>query len=98
MTDFLILTEVDGIMDIKIILFGQLCEIAGGDSLLMKDVADTNALQELLKQLYPVLAASKYLFAVDRQVVQEIPVCWKTISLPYFHLFPEVDYAGKKII
>ena len=58
-------------MDIKIILFGQLCEIAGGDSLLLKDVADTNALQELLKQQYPVLAASKYLIAVDRQVVQE---------------------------
>jgi len=58
-------------MDIKIILFGQLSDIAGGNSLLLKDVADTNALQEKLKRQYPALAASKYIIAVDKELVQE---------------------------
>lgn len=58
-------------MVIKIILFGQLSDIAGSDSLVLNGVADTNRLQELLKQQYPALAASKYIIAVDKMVIRE---------------------------
>ena len=58
-------------MNIKIILFGQLSDIAGGDSLVLKEVVDTNGLQEMLKKHYPALAASKYIIAVDKKLVQE---------------------------
>jgi len=58
-------------MNVKIILFGQLSDIAGGDSLVLEAVTDTNELQQRLLQQYPALAASKYIIAVDKQLVQE---------------------------
>ena len=58
-------------MNIKIILFGQLRDIAGSNSLVLEDVADTKELEEQLKQQYPGLAASKYIIAVDKELVQE---------------------------
>jgi sulfur-carrier protein len=68
--DLLILNEDDDKMNIKIILFGQLCDIAGSDSLVMEDITDTNGLEEQLKKQYPGLAASKYIIAVDKKIVQ----------------------------
>ncbi len=58
-------------MNVKIILFGQLSDIAGGDSLVLEEVTDTNELQQRLLQQYPALAASKYIIAVDKKLVQE---------------------------
>lgn len=57
--------------EIHIILFGQLCDIAGRNKLVLASVKDTNALQDLLKEKYPALAASKYIIAVDKELVQE---------------------------
>jgi sulfur-carrier protein len=57
-------------MDIKIMLFGQLSDIAGSDSLILKNVADTEGLKEQMKQQYPGVAASKYIIAVDKKQVQ----------------------------
>ena len=58
-------------MDIKIVLFGQLGDIAGSDSVLLKSVSDTRELQEQLKEQYPAVAASKYIIAVDKKIVKE---------------------------
>ncbi len=58
-------------MNIKIILFGQLSDIAGSDELLLKSVSDTRELQEQLKKQYPAIAASKYIVAVDKKIIQE---------------------------
>ncbi len=56
--------------DIRIFLFGQLCDIAGSDSLRLKDVKDTDELQAKLIRLYPRLASSKYIIAVDKKMIR----------------------------
>lgn len=58
-------------MEINIYLFGQLCEIAGGDRLVMHGVKDTDELQIKLKQQFPGFAASKYLIAIDKKMIRE---------------------------
>jgi molybdopterin synthase sulfur carrier subunit len=51
-----------------IILFGQLADIAG-NSVFLDEVADTDSLINVLHDRYPALSASKYLIAVDKQVI-----------------------------
>jgi molybdopterin synthase sulfur carrier subunit len=68
-------------MNIKIILFGQLSDIAGGDSLMLQAVSDTNELQEMLKQQYPALRESKYIIAVDKRVIQENTSLYENSSI-----------------
>jgi molybdopterin synthase sulfur carrier subunit len=58
-------------MEVKIILFGYLADIAGGKNLVVNGVKDTDELQEKLKHLYPALADSIYLIAVDKEIVQQ---------------------------
>jgi len=57
-------------MSIKIILFGKLAEIAGG-SVSVDNVADTDSLINVLHKDYPTLTNTKYLIAVDKQVIKE---------------------------
>jgi sulfur-carrier protein len=56
-------------MQVNILLFGQLAEIAGKDNLVLHDVPDTGALVNSLHQLYPQLAESKFVIAVDKKVI-----------------------------
>jgi molybdopterin converting factor small subunit len=56
-------------MSIKIILFGKLADIAG-NSVSVKNVADTDSLVNALHKDYPGLAAAKYVIAVDKQVIK----------------------------
>lgn len=56
-------------MSIKIILFGKLADIAG-NSVSVKNVADTDRLVDALHKDYPALANTKYLIAVDKQVIK----------------------------
>ncbi|MBD0279534.1 MAG: MoaD/ThiS family protein [Flavisolibacter sp.] len=58
-------------MATKIILFGQLAEIAGNSNLVLEDVADTNELLQKLQSCYPALAHSKYRVAVDKKMISE---------------------------
>jgi sulfur-carrier protein len=58
-------------MSLKIILFGQMTDIAGSNILILQEVTDTQGLKEQLKKQYPALAASKYIIAVDKKLVQE---------------------------
>ena len=55
-------------MSIKVILFGKLSDIAGS-SVCIDDVADTDGLVSALHKNYPALAGTKYVIAVDKQVV-----------------------------
>ena len=57
-------------MNIKVILFGKLSDIAGS-AVSVNDVADTDSLVNTLHRNYPALANIKYLIAVDKQVIRE---------------------------
>lgn len=57
-------------MQVKIIIFGQLCEVLG-ESLLLHDIADTDNLHSVLTNKYPALIHSKYVMAVNKKLVIE---------------------------
>ena len=56
-------------MKINIIVFGQLTEIIGNDNLVVSDTKNTDSLMEQLHKLYPALADTKFLMAVDKQLI-----------------------------
>jgi len=55
-------------MQIKIIIFGQLCEVLG-ENLIMDNIVDKESLQQALQQKFPELANYKYVMAVDKKQV-----------------------------
>ena len=57
-------------MSVKIILFGKLAEIAGG-AVSMDNVEDTDSLINALNKNYPEFAKTKYVIAVDKQLIKE---------------------------
>ena len=57
-------------MSLKIILFGRLADIAG-NSVAVDDVSDTDNLIKALHKNCPTLADTKYIIAVDKQVIKE---------------------------
>ena len=57
-------------MSIKIILFGKLADIAGV-SVSVDNVADTDSLVDSLNKRYPELATTRYVIAVDKQMITE---------------------------
>jgi len=57
-------------MNIKIIFFGKLSDIAGS-SVSVNDVTDTEGLINALHKNYPALANTKYVIAVDKQVISQ---------------------------
>jgi molybdopterin converting factor small subunit len=50
-------------------IFGQLTDIINNSTLILTDIADTNSLVNELNKLYPALADSKYIMAVNKQTV-----------------------------
>lgn len=58
-------------MKINVMLFGQIAEITGSSTIVLNDIADTNKLIQKLHSLYPALANTKYVIAVDRQMINE---------------------------
>jgi molybdopterin synthase sulfur carrier subunit len=57
-------------MSIKVILFGKLSDIAGS-SVFVNNITDTDGLINALYKNYPALANTKYVIAVDKQVITE---------------------------
>lgn len=57
-------------MSLKIILFGRLADVAG-NSVAVDDVSDTDNLVKALHKNYPALAETKYIIAVDKQVINK---------------------------
>ena len=58
------------IMQINIIIFGQLCDLLG-ENLILNNIADTDNLTAVLNEKYPELADSKYMMAVNKKLVIE---------------------------
>ncbi|HET9746742.1 MAG TPA: MoaD/ThiS family protein [Chitinophagaceae bacterium] len=56
-------------MNLKVIMFGRLADIAG--NALSVSAADTDSLIKTLHKDYPALASTKYLIAVDKQIITE---------------------------
>jgi molybdopterin converting factor small subunit len=56
-------------MQVNIVIFGNLTDITGSNSIPINDVKDTTQLLQELHHRYPALAAAKYIVAVDKQVI-----------------------------
>ena len=54
----------------EVILFGQLTDITGSNTIVVDNIADTDSLVETINRLYPAMAGVKYLIAVNKKVVQ----------------------------
>lgn len=55
---------------IDILAFGQLTDITGQNTWQMEDVYDTDKLKTKLVEKYPKLAQSKFLLAVNMEVIR----------------------------
>jgi sulfur-carrier protein len=58
-------------MEINLLLFGQVAEIAGSSSIVLTDIADTTTLKTEMNKRFPALADIKYAVSVDKQLVME---------------------------
>lgn len=56
-------------MAINIIIFGQLADITGGN-IAVDNVADTDSLLKELTHQFPQLANTKFVVAVDKQIIK----------------------------
>ncbi len=56
-------------MQIKVLFFGQLLDITGTKELIVEEIVDTSTLLIFLCQEFPLLAKSKYVIAVDREMI-----------------------------
>jgi len=55
---------------ITLLSFGQLTDITGHSTWQMEDVTNTDQLQKILIEKYPDLANSKYLMALNMEVIR----------------------------
>jgi molybdopterin converting factor small subunit len=55
---------------IEILAFGQLTDITGQDAWQMEDIMDTDQLNVMLAEKYPGLKQSKYLIAVNMEIIR----------------------------
>jgi molybdopterin synthase sulfur carrier subunit len=55
---------------LTLLAFGQLTDITGQSTWQMESVTDTDHLKTILVEKYPALAQSKYLVAVNMEVVR----------------------------
>lgn len=57
-------------MEIKVLLFGELAQIAGTNTLAMNAIPDTERLKEKIHQQYPSFEKKKYVIAVNKQLIK----------------------------
>jgi len=57
-------------MRVEIILFGQLTDIAGSNTIAVDDVQNSDELVTAINKLYPAMAGIKYIVAVDKKTIQ----------------------------
>jgi sulfur-carrier protein len=55
---------------ITLLTFGQLTDVTGQSTWEMEDITDTDQLKKILIEKYPALAQSKYLVAVNMEVIR----------------------------
>ena len=58
-------------MQVHLTLFGQLADITGRTEMMLHDVPDTETLIKTLHDMYPSLANSKYVIALNKKVIRE---------------------------
>ena len=58
-------------MDITVLFFGQLAELADTDETVFQSVIDTDGLKIQLQQKYPSFADAAYIIAVNKKVTDE---------------------------
>lgn len=58
------------LMSLKIIMFGRLADIAG-NAVSVNDVTDTDSLVNELNKKYPGLSNTKYVIAVNKEIIKE---------------------------
>ena len=56
---------------IEVMFFGQLTDATGVSSVMVKDVANTDMLIQVMKQRYPALESSTYMIAVNNAMVTD---------------------------
>lgn len=57
-------------MDINLLVFGQIADIAGQPEFRISGIMNTEGLKKKLVEQYPALRAIKYSIAVNRNIVQ----------------------------
>ena len=55
---------------ITLLTFGQLTDITGQNTWQMEDITDTDQLKKILIEKHPALANSKYLLAVNMEIIR----------------------------
>ncbi|MGK9125002.1 MoaD/ThiS family protein [Olivibacter sp. SA151] len=57
-------------MSISILFFGQLTDITGCSQLKMDHVEDTDQLNAVLTDQYPLLTQTKYVIAINKKIIR----------------------------
>ena len=58
-------------MEITILLFGNLAQIAETNKLIVQDVKDTGSINELMLSKFPTFKNKKYIIALNQQLVKD---------------------------
>jgi molybdopterin synthase sulfur carrier subunit len=75
------------IMQVNVIIFGQLTDITGGNTITISDAEDTDKLTRQLHLTYPALAGLPYIIAVEKEVISSNTIlndqCTVALLPPY---------------
>jgi len=74
-------------MQVEIMLFGQLTDIAGNNKMLLHDVSDTDELVQAVNTLYPAMAGIKYIIAVNKKTIHANTILNETTSVALLPAF-----------
>lgn len=58
-------------MEIKVLLYGNLAQMAGVSEMILTDVNDSVAVIELMHKKFPEFKNSKYAIALNKQIVND---------------------------
>jgi molybdopterin synthase sulfur carrier subunit len=58
-------------MEISVLFFGELAEIAGASKIAVQNMEDTTSLSEWMTEKYPTLKNRTYRIAVNKEVISE---------------------------
>lgn len=58
-------------MQVEVLFFGHLAEIAGTTKIRLQDVADSNKLEEIVHEMYPQMANLSYSIAVNKKTIEK---------------------------
>ncbi|HXD91915.1 MAG TPA: MoaD/ThiS family protein [Bacteroidia bacterium] len=58
-------------MEITVLFFGELAEVAGANKMAVQNMSDTQSLTEWMVEKYPALKNRTYRLAVNKEVISE---------------------------